>query len=299
MNLLKSIDVFREVCKQMSFSLAAEQLNIVPSAVSRQINELEKYLGVRLLQRTTRSISLTQDGHRYLQKMDAISQSVRELKNNKRDKIVEDHIRLTAPPILGKLFLNEALSHYIIQYPSVSLSTTLINREINLIDEGYDLALRVGVLDTSNLIARSLGQFSMTVVASPDYLKAHGQPKHPKELAKHNCLINTLSHSPHRWKLREEKRNFSIKVAGSLEVNDDTTLETFACAGHGIAYLPLYVVSEHIRNGTLIPLFKKHMPEPLPISLIYPSRFNLSKAKRLLIDHVVMQASVHLGNTAP
>ena len=175
MDLLKSIEVFREVCKQMSFSQAANQLNLVPSAVSRQISELEKYFGVRLLQRTTRSISLTEDGKWYLQKMDAISQGVRELKDQTdEDQNNEEHIRITAPPIFGTQFLADTLNSYMQQHPYVSISVTMVNREINLVEEGYDLALRVGELEDSNMVARMVGRLFLSVVASPKYVENYG-----------------------------------------------------------------------------------------------------------------------------
>lgn len=292
MDLLKSIEIFREVCKQMSFSQAAERLNLVPSAVSRQISELEKYLGVRLLQRTTRSISLTDDGRRYLKKMDVISQSVHDLDSlNSDDDDIEDHIRLTAPPILGPSFLNGVIDSYLQQYPDVSLSTTLVNREINLVEEGYDLALRVGTLDDSNLVARVVGQFSLSVVASPAYLDAHDEPKHPKEIINHDCLINTLTQSPRRWGFQDGRRHFSVKVNGRYEANDDSMLQSMACSGLGIAYLPSIVVHDSIVKDELVSIVKEFIPDPLPVSIVYPSRQFLSTAKRKLIDHLIANAA--------
>lgn len=295
MDLLKSIEVFREVCKQMSFSKAANQLDLVPSAVSRQISELEKHLGVRMLNRTTRAISLTEDGRRYLQKMDAISQSIRELKHQpSEDEKIEDHIRLTAPPLLGTQFLTDVLNRYLQQYPDVSLSTTLVNREINLIEEGYDMALRVGDLHDSNLVARAVGTFSLSLVASQDYLDTYGEPKHPKDLVSHNCLINTLVKSPRRWGFREGRRKFSIKVDGRYDANDDNMLQSFACAGLGIAYLPGNVVNDQVSKGNLVSILKDYIPDPLAISIIYPSRHLLSSAKRKLIDHLIEKAQQDL-----
>jgi len=292
MNLLKSIEIFREVCKQMSFTQAAERLNLVPSAVSRQISELEKHLGVRLLQRTTRSISLTDEGRRYLQKMDVISQSVHDLNNLKSDDAhIEDHIRLTAPPILSVGFLKGVIDTYLQQHPDVSLSTTLVNRQINLIDEGYDLALRVGALDDSSLVARVVGQFPLSIVASPAYIETYGEPAHPKELVKHNCIINTLTQSPRRWGFRDGRRNFSVKVDGQCDANDDIMLRSIACSGLGIAYLPAIVVHDNIANGELVPILSDFIPVPLPVSVVYPSRQYLSTAKRMLIDHLITNAT--------
>ena len=291
MDLLKSIEVFREVCKQMSFSQAANQLNLVPSAVSRQIGELEKHLDVRLLQRTTRSISLTDDGRRYLQKMDAISQSIRELKQqSSEDQSNEGHIRITAPPIFGPQFFVDALNSYLLQHPHVSISATLVNREINLIEEGYDLALRVGELEDSSMVARMVGRFSLSVVASPEYVENHGVPRHPKELPDHNCIINTLTKSPRRWVFREGGRKFSVKVDGRCVANDDSLLQSYACSGLGIGLLPTCITYDQVRKGNLILMLEEFIPDPLPISVVYPSRHLLSPTKRNLINHLIESA---------
>ena len=295
MDLLKSIHVFREVCKQMSFSQAADRLNLVPSAVSRQINELEKYLGVRLLERTTRSISLTDEGRRHLKKMDLISQEVRGLVSlSGENGRVEGHIRLTAPPVLGPQFLHEAIIAFLHEYPSVSLSTTFVNREINLIEEGFDLAVRIGELEDSNLVSRSIGEFPLALVASPSYLEAHGEPAHPKDLASHNCLINALIQTPRRWRFRNGRRSIFVKVDGRCEANDDLMLQSLSCAGHGVAYLPACIVEPYVSKGELVPLLTNHLPAPLPISIVYPSRHLLGTAKRLLVDHLIVQAERQL-----
>jgi len=275
----------------MSFTRAANQLNLVPSAVSRQISELENYLEVRLLQRTTRSIRLTEDGRRYLRKMDAISENVRDLKGlTDDDQNREEHIRITAPPIFGKQFFADTLNSYMQQHPHVSLSATLVNREINLIEEGYDLALRVGELGDSSMVARVVGSFSLSVVASPEYLETHGVPEHPKDLVNHDCIINALTKSPRRWGFREGGRKLSVKVDGRFVANDDMLLQSFACSGLGIAFLPTLVVHNQVDRGKLVSLLQGFIPKPLPIALVYPSRQFLSTAKRELIDHLIAVA---------
>lgn len=288
MDLLKSIDVFREVCRQMSFSQAADRLNLVPSAVSRQISGLEKHLGVRLLERTTRSIRLTDDGTRCLRKMDEISRSVTELRGlSPGEDRIAGRIRLTAPPLSGPQFLTAALDGFCRENPEVSISTTLVNREVDLIEEGYDMALRVGILKESNLIARVIGTFSLSMVASPGYIEARGKPTHPRDLAAHSCLINTLARSPRRWRFRDGKRGFSVKVDGMYDFNDDGALRDFAIAGHGIANLPGFIVREQVENGDLVALLRKFAIEPLPVCIVYPSRELLSPAKRALIDYLI------------
>jgi len=288
MDLLKSIDVFREVCAQMSFSKAADRLNLVPSAVSRQVSELERHLGVRLLQRTTRSISLTDEGGRYLEKMHAVSRSVGALWELSPDEgRIDGHIRLTAPPLFGPQFLTDALDAFMGAYPQVSITTALVNREVDLIEEGYDIALRVGDLTDSNLVARVIGEFSLFVVASPAYVTSNPAIRHPRDLAEHNCLLNTLTSSPRRWRFRQGKRRFTVKVDGAYEANDDIVLRRFAASGFGVAYLPSYFVRDQIAGGELVPLLGAFMPEALPICIVYASRQLLSPAKRILIDHLV------------
>ena len=252
---------------------------------------MEKHLEVRLLERTTRSISLTDDGKRYLKKMDDISQSIHELKKqNEAEQDIEGHIRLTAPPILGPQFLTDALNSYLLEHPKVSLSVTMINREINLIEEGYDLALRVGELEDSSMIARAVGRFSSSVVASPDYLAKHGTPMHPKELINHDCIINTLTKSPRRWVFREGRRKFSVKIDGRCIANDDMLLHSYACSGLGIGLLPTYITYEQVRKGNLVLILNEFLPDPLPISVVYPSRNFLGPAKRRLIEHLIENA---------
>jgi LysR family transcriptional regulator for bpeEF and oprC len=157
---------------------------------------------------------------------------------------------------------------------------------LGLVEEGYDLALRVGSLDDSNLVARRIGQFPLSVAASPSYLEAHGEPGHPKELVRHECLVNTLTQSPHRWAFREGRRNYTVKVAGRCDANDDEMLLSLACSGFGIAYLPRIVTQDRIASGELVPLLSAYLPEPFPVSIVYPSARFLSTAKRALIDRL-------------
>lgn len=275
----------------MSFSQAADSLNLVPSAVSRKINELEKFLGVRLLERTTRSIRLTDEGRSYLIKMDVIYQNVQELVSPSSDNsIVEGHIRITCPSVLGSYFLSSVVDSFLTENTNVSISTRFVNGRVNLIEENFDMALRVGKLVDSNLISRLIGQFPLTVVASPEYLKRNKTPIHPGDLTKHNCLLNSQFRAPRRWKFRRKNKFISTKVNGSYEANDDLMLLSLACAGTGIAYLPSLLTKKYIEDGELVSLLDDYLPDPLPISLVYPSRDHLGAAKQLLIQYVTLQA---------
>ncbi|MCG7547704.1 LysR family transcriptional regulator [Pseudoalteromonas sp. Of7M-16] len=287
MNLFKSMLVFQKVCELGSFSQAADQLNLVTSAVSRQVNELEKHFGVRLLQRTTRSVTLTADGRQYLTKISEITDSVQALEAIHKDDVVyRDHIQLTVPPILSKMVLTPLYNSLLKKHPEISISITQINRTINLVEEGYDFAIRVGHLEDSNLVARSISELKLALVASPEYLNTHGKLNHPKELMQHNCLINTMLTHPKRWSFKEHKRSFTVKVDGQYDVNDDSALCEMARAGLGIAYLPLQIVDAHLSTGELVQVLSDFTVEPLPISLVYPNRQLLSPAKRKLIEYL-------------
>jgi len=291
MDLLKSIHVFRTVCAVMSFSQAAAQLNLVPSAVSRQVSELEKYLGVRLLQRTTRSIHLTEEGRQYLEKMTQICEYVNELTHShKQEKELSGQIRITAPPILGAQFLNTVIPVYLKSYPNVSINVVLLNREVNLVEEGYDLAIRIGTLSDSSLIARKIAHFPLSIVASPSYLAMAGEPQHPKDLVQHNCLINTLTQAPYRWQFRESKRHFSIKVAGRFEANDDEMLQSLASAGAGIAYLPTYFVKRKIDTGELIPILERFVKTSTYVFIVYPTRQFINPIHQAFIEQLLKSA---------
>jgi DNA-binding transcriptional LysR family regulator len=169
----------------------------------------------------------------------------------------------------------------------------------HLVEEGYDIALRVGNLQDSDLVARTIGEFSLSVIASPGYLEAKEEPKHPRDLVKHNCLINTLARSPRRWRFLQGTREFTVKVDGKYEVNDDLALRHFAGSGLGIAYLPSYFVHDRVNNGELMLLLQRFALEPLPISLIYPSRQWLTPAKRALVEHLIKGAQPRVFAETP
>lgn len=285
MDLLRSIHIFQQVAEQQSFSRAAENLNLVPSAVSRQISELEKWLGVRLINRTTRSLHLTEEGRIYLEKMGQIRHQVDELRSiQKDDKEVKGHLRLSAPMTIGQYALPPALAQFKQSFPHVTLSISLMNRKVDLVEEGFDLAVRVGHLSDSSMVARNIGSMSFKTVASSAYLTLHGCPTNPKELTKHNCLVNSAVSNPKRWSYQMNGKNILVKIDGELEVNDSISLKTFALADQGIAQLPSFYVEQAIASQKLVEILSDYESQPLPINLVYPSQKLLSPAVRALIE---------------
>ena len=288
MDLLKSIQVFEQVAQQQSFSRAAESLNLVPSAVSRQINELEKWLDIRLINRTTRSLSLTEDGKAYLLKLSDIRAQVTELRRSKtQQQQIKGLIKITAPIMIGQYMLPVALAEFKELHQDVDLAISLMNRKVELVEEGFDLAIRVGHLNDSTMVARNIGNMRFKTVASPHYINTHGMPSTPKDLKNHQCLINTAVTNAKRWSYLIDGKSTVIKVAGSLEVNDSQSLKAFAIANQGIAQLPSFYVDAAIQSGELIEILSDYVPSPLPVNLLYPSQRLLSPTVRALVEYLV------------
>ena len=282
MDLLKSIETFQLVVEHKSFSGAAHAMNLVPSAVSRQVSELEKWLGVRLLQRTTRSIGLTTEGRAYLAKMALIGVTP-------ATATLKGELRITAPLILGKYILPPILSLFRKQHPEVKLSLFLTNRNVNLIEEGYDLALRVGELVDSELIARSLGEYKIKTVATANYIQRNGEVNIPQDLKQHTCLINSARQTPRRWTYQMNDKVIQIKVNGEIESNDSDVLREFCLQDQGILQLPDFQTNHLVKKGELIEILSQYSPPPQQISLLFTRNRLMGPAQRTLIDFLVSQ----------
>ncbi|ROS05402.1 LysR family transcriptional regulator for bpeEF and oprC [Sinobacterium caligoides] len=288
MDLFKAITTFQQVVKHKSFSAAANAMNLVPSAVSRQVSELEKWLGVRLLHRTTRSIGLTSEGRAYLAKMALISQNVAELKGEMLSTTeLAGELRLTAPLILGKHVLTPVLSQFSEQYPEIDLSLFLTNRVVDLAEESYDLALRVGDLADSSLVARTLGEYQVKTLATPGYIERYGKLETPEQLKHHRCLINSAKHTPRRWLYQIDGKPVQAKVRGEIESNDPECLLAFCLQSRGIVQLPDFLASPLVKKGELVELLGQYTPPPQPVTLLFTSTKLMGPAHREMIDFLV------------
>jgi len=296
---LRSIEVFREVIRFGSFSAAAESLQVVPSAVSRQVVELEQWLGVRLLYRTTRSLGLTDEGRRYLDRFEAIWDSVKELEAEavaQRDEVIGT-LRVTTFPYMASFLLQPVLSKLLTAHPKLNVTLKLTDRLVSIVDEGFDLAIRIGVLPNSNLIARRIGTVSMRTVAAPAYLDKHGIPEAPHDLTHHNCLYDSILARPnHRWGFEDKSKAISVPVKGNLVANSGKLLAELATTGMGIAYLPNFIVDQEIRAGRLVEILERYSAAPFPMSLVYPQSRQSSRALHLLADALAKSYS-ELGDS--
>lgn len=281
----EGITEFVYVAESESFTKASKKLEISTAQVSRQISALENRLNIKLFYRTTRKVSLTEEGRIFYQHcrsvldgLDAAKRSITNLQSKPQGKI-----KLTAPVTYGEQYILPLLNDFIKLYPDVYVSAHLSNQKIDLVDEGFDLAIRLGKLSDSSMMAKKLGNRINYVCASPEYIEKHGAPHTLSELEKHSCLLGTLDY----WRFKESGRSKNIRVTGSLRYNNGHGLVDAALKGLGIVQLPDYYIKKHIDNGTLITLLDNYKETDDGIWAIYPHNRNLSPKIRLLVDYLL------------
>lgn len=278
---LESMGLFATVVEQGSFTGAAEVLGMPKSSVSQKISRLESRLGVRLLQRTTRRLSLTPQGELYVEHcraLLALARSANLAMARLRDAPA-GRVRITAPEATGALLLGKILAEFRALYPEVVLELTLCDEQLDLVGEGYDLALRAAPLKDSSLICRRIGQVPRHLVAAPDYLARHGEPQQLSELGRHACLVHSALPV---WPLQEG----GWRPQGACLSNSLLALRELALNGGGIALLPEHVCRGDLAAGLLQQVLPEHPVPPNPFYLIYPSREHLAPALRSLMDFV-------------
>jgi len=295
---LLAMNVFVKVVEQGSFARAAERMDMSTSAVSRHIAELETHLATRLLNRTTRRISLTESGQAYFERTLHLLADLEETEALVSSSTVAPRgtIRLTCSTGFGLPHLAPAIGAFQAKYPDVGFDISATNRFVDLVEEGLDLAIRIGDLGNPNLIARRLGTMRLVACASPDYLKRHGSPRHPRDLAGHNCF--TYEHSPLKnvWPFRErDGSDLKVRIEGSMHANNGEMLAAIAAAGAGIALEPDFVVSPLLESGAVVEILKSFRPAPYSIYAVYPSRRHLSAKVRTFVDFL---AERFAGNAA-
>ncbi|TKB49940.1 LysR family transcriptional regulator [Ferrimonas sediminicola] len=288
-DLIKAMRTFLVVVEQMSFSGAARQLNIVVSAVSRQVSDLEKHFDCTLLYRTTRAMQLTPEGRFYQDEFKAVLDRLDALESSTlaRRQAIAGHLRITSAYNIDQLGIQHHIADFLKQHPQVRLSWVMINRCVNLIEEGFDLALRVGQLADSSFIARDYHTIGVRFVASPGYLAEHGTPRHPKELVNHKMLIDGSNRQPGRLRYLDNGKEQQISVQGQVEVNQGPVLAQLAAAGLGVAQLPDFMVDDAIDRGELVPILEPFCLPRIQVSLVYPASKLTDPTLRALIDHLL------------
>ena len=289
MDRLRAIQVFVQVVESSSFVRAAERLGLSTTAVSRQVAELEKHLQSRLLQRTTRRISLTETGRTFYERGVQILAELEEAERDAAQEVSEPRgtIRLTTSVNFGTHQVTPAIASFLARHAQVKFDVSLSDRIVDIIEEGFDLAIRIGGTGAQNLVARKLGEARLVACASPDYIARHGAPAAPEDLARHNCLTYEYALRD-AWTFRDAAgRERAVRVAGSLNSNNGDLNAAAAVQGVGIALEPDFIVDSELKSGKLVPVLESFEAPASPIYAVYPSRRFLPAKVRAVVDFLV------------
>ncbi len=285
---LAGLPVFAQVVESGGFTAASGVLGLTPSAVSRQISHLEDRLGARLLNRTTRRISLTEIGAAYYERARVALDALAEAEQAVVDLSAEPSgvLKVSMPSIFGAFHIAPILPGFVERYPDITLDISINDRFVDLVEEGLDIAVRVAELRDSSLVARRIAPFRRLVCASPDYVARRGQPAKPSELAAHDCLVLTSYQPRGQWQFGAGKALTSIRVAGSIESNSVDVLRQAALAGVGLVQLPSYVLSNDVESGALLPLLTGYEADNRNVYAVYPTSRHLSPKVRAFVDYL-------------
>ncbi|MGY3571279.1 LysR family transcriptional regulator [Vibrio sp. SCSIO 43135] len=281
--------LFSQVIELGSFSKAAEQNNLTNSVVSKRIARLEEQIGVQLLYRTTRKLTLTEAGKALLHGAKTVKLAAQEAMDSVAGfgENVSGHIKMSVPTISGDLILADAVAEFCDMHPGLSVDMSLDNKFVDLVDGGFDLVIRTGYLEDSSLIARHILDSQWVVCASPSYIAKHGKPIEPQNLVNHNCLqyaYQTTGAS--EWEFKGSQGNYIVRVSGSFSTDNATALRKAALGGYGVAYVPRCLVYHDIRNGQLIDIFPELVGKKLGIYAVYPFTRQPPNKVKLLIEHI-------------
>jgi len=288
MDRFEAMQTFVRVVKAGSLSAAAEQLNIAKSAVSRRLSELEARLGVQLLTRTTRRLNLTESGRQYFQRCQTILSDVEETEQavTHGDIALSGMLRIAAPLSFGITHLSPLLNAFLQRHPELKLDLDLNDRTLNVMEENLDLAIRIGRLADSSLIARKLATVQIIVCASPAYLARYGEPKHPHELEQHWGLSYSYAESQHWRFVNPDKTETAVRMNYRMRANNGDVLLKAAIDGLGILRNPGFIGAEAIKQGQLIPILIDYTVPESAIYAIYPKQRYLPQRIRVLIDYL-------------
>jgi DNA-binding transcriptional LysR family regulator len=289
MDRVTTLSVFAKVVESSSFAAAARHFGLSPAMVSKHILSLEERLGARLLNRTTRQVSPTEIGREFYERATRILADLDEAEQaaSALQATPKGLLRLNGPLSFGIRHLSPAILDYLAACPDAEIDVTLSDRVVDLVEEGFDLAIRIGRLADSSLIARRIAPCRIVVCAAPAYLKKHGAPRRPADLAAHNCLGYSYAALRNEWRFTGPDGVESVRVAGRLNANNGDVLRLAALRGEGIVIQPTFLIGDDLASGELVPILPGFVPDELVIQAVYPHSRHLSVKVRSFIDFLV------------
>lgn len=284
-----AIPVFVTVAETGGFSPAAKLLGISKSAVSKRISQLEAQLGVKLLHRTTRKLSLTEAGEHFYQHARIAHQAAKDAQDavTQLQGEPQGRLRINSPMSFGRLHLAPLIPVFLKRYPKISIDMVMDDKVVDLVGEGFDIAIRAGDLPDTSLIARKLAPLQSVLCASPEYLKDFGTPTSLEQLVEYNCLVFTYSRDVKEWTFIKDNHLKTIEIKGNYQVNNSEALREAILQGVGIGRLPTFVAGPDIKRGTLIPLFEEYQMPAKTIYAVFPERQYMPAKVRAFIDFAI------------
>ncbi len=289
MDSLSGMVVFTRVAERESFTAAARDLKLSKSAVSKQLVRLEDRLGVQLIHRTTRRLSLTEVGRTFYERArrivddaEAAEQAASTLHSELRGTL-----RINSPLSYGLRILAPLLPEFMTRHPDLNVDISFNDRQMDLIEDGFDMGIRIAKLMDSSLIARKLGQTKLALAASPGYWRKNKKPSHPQELITHTCLLYDYRSNPREWQFTGPDGPLTVQVGGRLRTNNGDALLTAAITGLGVCYVPSFLAEEHLKTGQLETALEDFMTDGVPIHAVWPQNNHLSAKVRGFVDFLV------------
>ncbi len=291
MGRYEQLEAFVEVVDQQSFSAAGEKMGLVKSVLSRRVSELENRLGVKLLNRTTRKLSLTGAGEQLYQQSSLLLSGILDAEQRVSDEQValSGRLKIAAPLSFGNRHLSGAISEFVKSHPEIDISLDLNDREIDLVAEGFDITIRIGGLSDSTLIARKLGIIRFTTVASETYLKEHGTPMSPADLVNHQGLLYSNMTAKQQWQFVDDKKTVVAVPHTRLSANNGDFLTKSAINGLVIVNSPTFLVNEYVKSGALSEILKGYQAEPTGIYALFPPGRLIPRRVKVMVEYLQKQ----------
>jgi len=288
---LEAMQLFVRVVETGSFTAVAREAGQGQPSISKRIGQLEEHLGVRLLNRTTRTLSLTDDGQSYYEHCRRILGDIdeAEARVGRRRIAPSGLVRLGTPVVFGRLHVVPRLKRFLELYPQVAVELIMGDRFSDLVEEAIDLSVRIGNLADTSLVGRLIGTTSRLTVATPGYFARHGTPRHPSDLAEHNCIVYTQLGTVDEWHFQGPEGAIRVKVKGNFRGNNSEAIREAVLEGIGIAVVPTWILRDELEQGRLQCVLKDYEPRQLPIRIVYPSRHHLPAKVRVLADFLTQE----------